>query len=271
MQPKTLAETGLAIPESGRAVVRRAGRILELRVAPSEDVFPPGRMLMILQDKTRDYELLQNLASKEALAALGQGAATLAHEIRNPLTAVNSTLDCIVHDGAKGLSPETAHLELIRSEVRRLNELLERTLEFSRPLALNRQRCDLNELARRVVATAGPAIGFRPDPELPAIHADPDLLANVLLNLVRNGLEASQTVRVVTEAPAGSVVLRVTSVGNRIPDNVLPHLFEPFYTTKTKGTGLGLAFCRKVVTAHDGEIAGRNTEEGVDFEVRLPR
>jgi signal transduction histidine kinase len=275
LSPRTLAETGIAVPESGRGVIRRNGRILELRIAPSEDVFPPGRLLVILQDKTRDYDLLQNLASKEALASLGQGAATLAHEIRNPLTAVNSSLDCIVHDAAKGQGPETRHLDLIRSEVHRLNDLLERTLEFSRPLTINRLRCDLNDIARRVCSTMKPGNGStlscHPGSDLPPLQADPDLLAHVIVNLVRNGLEASERVRVTTEAPPGSVLLRVISEGSRIPDDVLPHLFEPFYTTKAKGTGLGLAFCRKVVTAHDGEIAGRNTEQGVEFAVRLPR
>jgi signal transduction histidine kinase len=275
LNPRTLAEAGLEIPESGRAVVRRGGRLLELRVAPSEDVFPPGRLLVILQDKTRDYELLQSLASKEALASLGQGAATLAHEIRNPLTAVNSTLDCIVHDAAKGQGPEPQHLDLIRSEVRRLNDLLERTLEFSRPLALIRKPCDLNELARRVIATmgaaAGTSVGFQPAAALPPVQGDPDLLAGVLVNLIRNGLEASGRVLVTTDAPDGAVLLRVSSPGGRLPADVLPHLFEPFYTTKAKGTGLGLALCKKVVTAHDGDIVGKNTGEGVDFEVRLPR
>jgi signal transduction histidine kinase len=272
IDPKTLAETGLEIPASGRSIVRRGNLILEVRTAPSEDVFPPGRISLILQNKTRDFELMQTLASKEALAALGQGAATLTHEIRNPLTAINSTLDCIVHDAGNARPPLPEHVALIRSEVRRLNDLLEKTLEFSRPLVLRRTPCDLNDLIRRVLKRGGAEspVNIRLASDLPIINADSELLAHLLENLVRNGVEASREVRVATERWSGGALLRVTSVGARIPDDVLPRLFEPFFTTKAKGTGLGLALSKKVATAHDGDIAGRNTEEGVDFEVRLP-
>jgi signal transduction histidine kinase len=274
MNPRTLAEAGLEVPPRGRAVIRRGERILELRVAPSHDIFPPGRYVIILQDKTRDFEMMQTLASQQALASLGQAAATLAHEIRNPLTAINSAVDCIVHDTAGAHSPDPVHLELLQKEIRRLHELLERTLELGRPLKLNRQSCDLNSLIERVcqaqLSSNGSRVSLDLAPHLPPISGDPDLLAQLVLNLLKNGVEASKEVTVRTTPLPEGVVLRVSSAGARLGEEILPHLFEPFFTTKPRGTGLGLAFSKKVVQAHNGEISGRNTDRGVDFEVRLP-
>jgi signal transduction histidine kinase len=271
--PRTLAEAGLDVPPSGKTIVRRGDRILELRVAQSDDVFPRGRRSLILQDKTRDYDLLQAFASREALADLGQGAATLAHEIRNPLTAIQSTLDCIVHDTAKGEKPETRHLELIGQEMKRLNRLLEETLDFSSPLRMDCRPSSLNALVTHVVdlhpVPDGRTVTLRLAPHVPDLSVDPDLIVQVILNLLRNAVEASPAVTITTESSPGSVVLRVSSAGARIPEEILGHLFQPFYTTKVKGTGLGLAVTRKIVLAHNGEITGRNSTEGVDFEVRF--
>lgn len=275
LDPRHLSDAGLELPAGGASVVRRGGRILELRIAPSEDVFAPGRLSLILQDKTREYEVLQALASREALASLGRGAATLAHEVRNPLTAIHAALDCIVHDEGRGRPADPRHLELVRSEIRRLDELLARTLDFSRPIKADRQPCDLNELVRRIVARAAPAHGSRVRLALaadaPRIHADPDLLVHLVENLLKNAVEASPEVSVSTEATQAGLRLRVASAGARIPDEILPRLFEPFVTTKARGTGLGLALAKKVAAAHDAVIAGRNTASGVDFEVDFPR
>jgi len=217
---------------------------------------------------------MQSLAAKEALASLGQAAATLAHEIRNPLTAIKSSIDCITEDLKAGRSPEGKHVDLAHSEIRRLSELLERSLELGRPLEVRREPCDLNALLRKTIERLGPLDGVRISTDLsgalPPVSADPELLVQLFANLLRNAVEASRDVKVSTSWEGGRAAVRVLSVGARIPGEVLPRLFEPFVSTKAKGTGLGLALSRKIATAHGAEIAGRNSEEGADFEVRFP-
>ncbi len=274
VEPRTLAECGLEVSGRERALVRRGNRILEVRAVRSADVLSSGRMSLVLQDKTRDLELLQTLASKEALASLGEAAATLAHEVRNPLTAVKSALDCIAQDLTDRREPEARHVELAHLEIRRLNDLLERSLELGRPLELRREPCDVNALIRatvsRIPAPEGTVVATDLAEGLARVSGDPELLVQLFANLVRNAVEASKDVRVRTCREDGTVVVRVSSAGARIPPEILPRLFEPFVTSKARGTGLGLALSKKIVTAHDGRIGGRNTETGAEFEVRLP-
>ncbi len=274
LDPRTLEETGLELPAEGRALHRRGDRILEVKAVRSSDVLSAGRISLLLQDKTSDLELIRKLASKEALASLGEAAATLAHEIRNPLTAIQAALDCQSEDLRAGKVPESRHIDLIHAEIRRLNEFLERSLELSRPLELQRESCDLNSLLRttlqRIPAPAGVTIATELGESLPRVQGDPELLVQALSNLLKNAVEASKDVRVSTGRDDGSVLVRVASQGARIPPDVLPRLFEPFVTSKPKGTGLGLAYTRKAVTAHNGRVEGMNTDTGVLFEVRLP-
>jgi signal transduction histidine kinase len=274
LEPRTLEEAGLELPPGGRALHRRGDRILEVKAVRSADVLSEGRISLLLQDKTADLELLRKLASKEALASLGEAAATLAHEIRNPLTAIQAALDCQREDLRAGRTPENRHLDLIHAEIRRLNGFLERSLELSRPLALQRESCDLNALLRatlqRVPAPTGVTIAAEFGESLPRVQGDPELLVQALSNLLKNAVEASKDVRVSTGRDDGTVLVRVASEGARIPPDVLPRLFEPFVTSKPRGTGLGLAYARKVATAHNGRVEGKNTDTGVLFEVRLP-
>jgi signal transduction histidine kinase len=272
--PRTLADAGLEVPAEGRAVIRRGDRVIEIRVVKSAEVVPAGRLSLILQDKTRDYELLQQLASQETLASLGQAAATLAHEIRNPLTTLKSSIDCATQDLDAGQSPERRHLELAGAEVQRLNELLERSLQLSRPLELHREACEVGSLLSRMVDRVPPQDGTRIvkeiEPGLPSIPADPDLLAQLFANLLRNAVEAAREIRVSAARAGERLAVRIFSAGARIPDEILPRLFEPFVTSKAKGTGLGLALCRKIAAAHGASVDGRNVDGGVLFEVSFP-
>jgi signal transduction histidine kinase len=273
-EPRTLAEAGLEVPPEGRAVIRRQDRLIEVRVVRSAEVIPAGRLSLILQDKTRELAMLQELASKDTLAALGQAAATLAHEIRNPLTTLKSSLDCATQDVDAGKMPERRHLELAQGEVKRLHDLLERSLQLSRPLELQRESCDVGSLLGRTLdrmpAPDGVHVVREVEAGLPAIQADPDLLTQLFANLIRNAMEAAREIRISVVRAGERLAVRIFSLGARIPDDILPRLFEPFVTSKTKGTGLGLALCRKIAAAHDARIEGRNDPAGVTFEVSFP-
>ena len=272
--PKSLGEAGLEIPAAERAVTRRPdGRVLEIRKVPSTEYPLAGRMSLVLQDRTRDFVMMESLASSESLGVLGTAAATLAHEIRTPLAAIRAVEECLVHDAKEGRPSEPRHLELLAQETRRLETLLERGLQLGRPLEMKPEPCDVNELLREAVRRT-PANGSRIEerlaPNLPNCLGDPDLLSRLFGNLLRNAVEAAGEVRVTTAREGERLSVAVFSAGARMPDEVVEKLFEPFVTTKERGTGLGLAFCRKIAMAHGADIDGRNVDGGVEFRVRLP-
>ncbi len=106
---------------------------------------------------------------------------------------------------------------------------------------------------------------------LPEVYADPDLMGQVFANLIRNAVEAgADRIEIRTERNGEKVEARVRNSGPAIPPEILGRLFQPFVTTKAKGAGLGLALCKKIVTAHGGEIKVSNVDRGAEFEVRLP-
>lgn len=263
---------GASVAEGSERYVQRGARTLKVAAVRLDSPLQAGGHTHVLvQDVTRESRLLRDLAQRESLASLGESAATLAHEIRNPLTAIRSTLDTFHPEAA----PSEEQLGLIRREVARLSNVLERGLTLARPLELEIEPSDLERLLRRVSSLAPPAlpVRLRIEQPLPAVSCDPDLVGQVLLNLIRNADEAGAPeveIRAAADPDARQAVLRVSNRGPGIPPEVMEQLFQPFVTTKQRGGGLGLALSRKVVTAHGGTIEARNTEGGVEFEVRLP-
>ncbi len=164
-------------------------------------------------------------------------------------------------------------MELSQTEVRRLNDLLERSLQLSRPLELRPEACDVGGLVARMAERMPPGetrVRTEVEPGLPRVQADPDLLAQLFANLLKNAAEASREVRVTAGRRDGRLTVAVFSARARLSDEILPRLFEPFVTTKAGGTGLGLAVCRKIALAHGATVTGRNVEGGVTFEVDFP-
>jgi two-component system sensor histidine kinase AtoS len=224
---------------------------------------------LLLEDSTREYQLLHDLSQRESLASLGEAAATLAHEIRNPLTTIRAVVDTLTPNGAA----DSKQIELLRGETRRLGELVEKSLELARPIVPDRQDCDVNRILQKIARRAPESVRIHLDlaDDLPSLHGDPDLLGRVFVNLLQNAVEAGASDIFFTTAADGDVLsVRVHNHGPPISPEILGRLFQPFVTTKAKGTGVGLAYCRKVVVAHGGEVAARNLDDGPELEVRLP-
>lgn len=219
------------------------------------------------------------LSMLRALAELGESAALLAHEIKNPITAVHLALTAVAHElGAD----HRAVLDDLVARMQRLEQMLRRTLSFARPLVLKPEEFRLRELVAGLcrelgvqAAAQGTALSYDVHPADLCVRADRALLEEALANLLRNGLEALRRGgRLHLEARRlgqGRIELWVDDDGPGLPEHLRAHLFRPFATTKEHGAGLGLAFCRKVVEQHGGQICAASSPlGGARFHLVLP-
>jgi signal transduction histidine kinase len=223
----------------------------------------------------------RSLAHAEKLAAIGETAARIAHEIRNPVAAARSLAQQLARGPGAPANAEVA--ELILAELERVERQVAALLRFARREELRREAVDLGALVRTTVEAFGPrleAAGIDLVLDLAegvVASADREKLRQVLVNLVENALDALGETRgrrrlALSVAGAnGAASVRVTDTGPGVPPEALPRLFEPFFSTKEKGTGLGLAIARRTVEAHGGRIAAEPAGgAGMTFAIELP-
>ncbi len=225
-------------------------------------------------------EAQAKLIEHERLAAIGEFAAMIVHEIRNPLTTVQMGL----HYFTKLNLPQAAQvrLALAMDEAKRLAHLLQEILSYAKPQILQLVETDIDGFIQPLLVTLrampeaqGRIIEYIPPTSSMQILGDPDKLRQVFINLIRNACEAvepTETVRwSVVESPAAYVCISVHNGGAPIPTDVLPQLTQPFYSTKAAGTGLGLAIVKRIVETHNGELLIESSElKGTTFSVKLP-
>jgi signal transduction histidine kinase len=215
----------------------------------------------------------------DRLAALGQLSAGLAHELRNPLGTIRGSSEML----GKTLSTENEVARevagYISAEVDRANSLITRFLQFARPLQLRPEHADLTQTLDRAIAMAereAPNVSIYKNyaPEIAPFSFDPELLERVVYNLVLNAAQASPaggTVTVKTRAAGGTVEIAVIDRGSGIEPAHLDTIFNPFFTTKPEGVGLGLAIVAKIVDEHGGKISVESEpKKGSIFRILLP-
>jgi two-component system sensor histidine kinase PilS (NtrC family) len=237
--------------------------------------------VVAVEDLTSIRAMEEGLKRSEKLAAVGALAAGLAHELRNPLASMSGSIE-LLHGTAAFGDEERRLMGIVLREADRLNALVRDFLRFAKPTPGQLEPLDLGELAHQTVTL------FRNDPQrrqvtveealgqpLPVV-ADSGQLSQVLWNLLVNAAEAMPgggTVQLRGRVAGGSVLLEVQDEGPGIADEDLPHVFEPFYTTKVGGTGLGLAIVHAIVQSHGGEVQVqvlRGKRKGAMFVVKLP-
>jgi signal transduction histidine kinase len=236
--------------------------------------------IVSLLDRTEQKRLQARLVAQEKMRALGQLVAGIAHELRNPLTAIKTFVELL----PKKLDDERFRAELLRyvpEEVERMNRILEDLLDYSRSKPLQMQNVELRELVGSVLGLFARRMEREQVevvvevPEDLVIRADRARVKQVLINLVINALEAmaaSPCKRLTIRAGsgAGGVELAVDDTGEGMDPEELPHLFQPFFTTKTQGIGLGLYLSDKIMREHGGRIEVSSAKgKGTTFTLRF--
>jgi len=227
--------------------------------------------------------LEQEINRKERLSELGNMAATVAHEIRNPLNSVSMGLQRLKAEFTPtGDAEEYAHfLNLMQDEVHRLNTIVEQFLSLARPLKLNQEQIPVGEFLGEITTlmaadahTTKVDIELKVAPNLPLLRADRNYFKQLLLNLVLNGVQAMPAGgRLSMAAIAEQEFLRLDIIdqGIGIEAENLSKIFQPYFTTKANGSGLGLAIARRIAEAHGGKIAVESRPgQGSCFRVLLP-
>jgi signal transduction histidine kinase len=256
---------------------------LSLIIALGGIILALGLMLNLGRSMNRqriDQEKLRDeLRRSEHLANLGRLLAGIAHEVRNPLAAIRSTIQLWERLPEAARNPEG--LKAILGAVDRLNEIVSRLLYFARSdrgerrsFAINHLLTETCRLLEAQSKDQSVTLQLDLDDSLPAVLGSPDALRRVFLNLATNALQAMPNggrLRCATNlAPDGHTVsIRFADSGPGIAPETRKHLFEPFFTTREDGTGLGLALCREVVTQHGGRI-DLEPSPGTVFCVELP-
>jgi len=236
----------------------------------------------VLKDITEYKQMQAQLIQTEKMAALGRLAASLAHEINNPLQALRSGLS-LLRDQRLGEEKRQRYLEVANREVERLITTLEQMLDFSRPSAEQRERSDINALLEETLILVSKKLQHsrvtvrrQLASKLPPVRAVTSQIKQVFLNIILNALDAMPDggELIVTTGWDGdrqTVWIAFTDNGIGIPMEDMPHIFEPFFTRKSKGTGLGLAVSYSIIERHNGHIEVESrVGQGSKFTVFLP-
>lgn len=274
----SLGSMEVAWRNSLRAIVVLGLAILAAGILGMAAIFHNQQNHM-LEVKALEAEVLQ----RERLSALGNMAAAVAHEIRNPLNAISMGLQRLNAEFQPADDQEdySRLAALMLGEVQRLNTIVEQFLSLARPIEINSEALPLPEVLKELASLEDSdakrsrvQIRVVAAPNLPALKADPDLLTQVLLNLMLNGLQAMPeggTLTLEAKTTNSNFLIAVTDTGTGIAAENHRRIFEPYFTTKPKGTGLGLAISRRIIEAHGGTITAANeTTGGCRFEICLP-
>lgn len=236
----------------------------------------------LIHDVTELMELQSRLVAQERMAALGQMAAAVAHEIKNPLAGIRGACEILL----KGAGSDHLRTELGEeglAQVDRLNRFTNNLLAFARPKAGKPVPAQIDLIVDRVLKMiAGDPknkdvqVDRKYDPDLGHVLVDPEQMEQVFFNVLLNACQAMDlngTITITTGSTGGHIIVSVRDTGSGIPEDVTPHMFEPFFTTRAKGTGLGLAIVHKIIHDHGGSIRAVPPTDGgagTEIVIRLP-
>lgn len=228
--------------------------------------------------KEENVLMIEKIKQSERLAVLGRMAASLAHEIRTPLTSIKNLAQLLEEEYADSAFRKDFQ-EVIINEVERINHIVRTLLSYAKPLNLQKGMIRLDNLLEETLAGLKEAeqmagVIVKSNLDLIEIEGDRNLLKQVLENMVLNAcqaMEGSGTLTINLYREDRNAVISIKDTGVGIKESDKTHIFTPFFTTKAKGTGLGLALCKKILTAHQGKISFDSQEGmGTTFYIYLP-
>ena len=238
-------------------------------------------VLLVGEDVTEKMRTKQALLQSERLATIGRMSALVAHEIRNPLSSIGLNAELLEDEiSAKSKEPRKI-LHAIAREVERLTEITDEYLKFARlpkphlaPENLNELISGLLSFVQGEFSGASIEVKHQPDPGVSLVRADEGQLRQAFLNLLRNSIESMPsggTLTVSTEQSDGVIRVRISDTGEGIDNACLDRIFDPFFSTREGGTGLGLSLTQQIVAEHGGTIACESSPgQGTSFVVELP-
>lgn len=237
--------------------------------------------LLNLRDAESVHRIEDEIELSRRLAAIGRLTSGVAHEVKNPINAIVVHLE-VLRQKMKEIDPDTRrHVDVIGSEIQRLDRVVQTLVDFTRPVELRLNDMDLRKVVEDVVILASPAaerhnvaIERQSSQEPLPVRIDADLVKQAILNIVLNGVQAMPdggTLRITGKREGDSAVIMVRDQGAGIPENIRDKIFNLYFTTKSGGSGIGLAMAYRVVQLHHGSVEFTSIlERGTTFYLRFP-
>ena len=245
-----------------------------------QNAFYQNNLEMLVEERTKELQNTQEqLVCSEKLAVLGRLSGAVGHELRNPLGAIKNVsyfLNMVLEDSDPDVKES---LEILEKEVNRSEKIITNILGFARPKPLVSRNTNLNDVIKEaltnIILPENIKLMSKLEESLPIIRADPDLLAQVFRNVILNAIQAMHEGGKLTietnSAEQDWVSIFITDTGSGIPDDVLEKIFEPLFTTKAKGIGLGLSITKDIVEKHGGSVEIHSkVGKGTTFIIKLP-
>ena len=263
-------------PDSEKS--RKTLDVTVVTVSATSDI--PAGEVMLLRDLTLVKQLEAELQRSERLAVIGKMAAGVAHELRNPLSSIKG-LALLLKGKLEKESSDTMAVNTLVSEVERLNRSIGELLDYAKPGNLLRKPCAIDGVIEKTLSLIEPditSLGIMVEkdfsPDIPLVVVDQDKISQVLLNIFLNSLQAMEDnsmerlLKIYIRGAGNTVLVRITDNGSGISEEHLKRIFDPYFTTKSGGTGLGLALSLKIVEEHGGKLL-ISSVPGIQTEVQL--
>jgi signal transduction histidine kinase len=237
--------------------------------------------LLTLRDAESVHRIEDEIELSRRLSAIGRLTSGVAHEVKNPINAIVVHLE-VLRQKMKEIDPDTRrHLDVIGSEIQRLDRVVQTLVDFTRPVELRLNDADLRKVAEDIVALASPAaeknkvmIERQSSPEPLPVRIDADLVKQAILNIVLNGVQAMPqggALRITLRREGENALMTVRDSGTGIPENIRDKIFNLYFTTKSGGSGIGLAMAYRVVQMHHGSMEFTSImDHGTTFYLRFP-
>nr|WP_241254474.1 ATP-binding protein [Brevibacillus sp. SYP-B805] len=275
-------ETGIEQKAIDSYFPRRDGR--RVPVNSSTSLLKNGEKVMgallVMRDLTEKQLAEEQIRRSDRLRAVGELAAGMAHEIRNPLTSIKAFAQILEDGFPEHESNNRTYTKVIIEEVERINRIVERLLLFAKPSPLRQAVVPFSSIVMETLPLVesecrrkGIRLSFDAAEEA-EIAVDPELIRQVLLNLLLNAVQATPAegeIRIRVEAGEEAASLHLFNEGEPIPEEHKERIFNPFFSTKEKGVGLGLSVSQSIVRLYQGSLTFRNEPNGVTFTVSIPR